>query len=442
MEDYFTMKVESILEDLDDGEQAAVDSGLDLPTYEDADGPSLEDKVHAAVERETELINIQEMLSSSGGVSREMATSFQELLPPDMALESFTSQVTRTNHAMCVEFIGTAIKLVAMTGVIAILGSIGYVVYRIVKFKKRMPNNKLDKAVSGIIATCEEKLKSAVTELSHMFPEIEHKEVTWKKQEGVTMAAVTVGCQEIDIPMLNGDYKSLAEMAGQDTFTQANQISAFMKKDVFPQLDKMMKGGTSKDIDDVSQRVQEFKFDDLVSKHLERFGHDMQVQFNKPSEVCQKWREKYCQAVTASDLPHRLQSSKLASSPLPDKSVQTMFSAKAVMVELAGRISKYEKSMDKSKELPADYIGQVKELLEKCKAPISSLADVFTIVETEVTSQKRCCKIKAHGAANGFKAVTEHYREMAQKDKENAKMYNDCAKYLKKMFEPLAAALK
>ena len=442
MQDHFTMVVEEILEESEDQAQIIADGNLDLSTYEEPDGPALEDQVHQAVDREKELINIQEMLQSSGGVSRDMASSFQDVLPEGMALESFTTRVTHTNHAMCLEFIGTAIKLVALTGVVAILGSIGYVVYRVVKWKKSLPNNKLDKAVSGMIATVEEKLKSAVTELSHMFPEIEHKEMTWKKTEGVVMAATTVGCQEIDIPMLNGDYKSLAGAAGSETMTQAQEISKFFKDAIFPQLDKMVKGGTTKDLDHVTQKLQEFKFEDRVSTHLERFGHDMQLDFNTPQQVCEKFRGKYTQPVLASELPHRLGSSKLAASPLPEQAIQTMFKAQAIMVELFGRIQRYEKSMDKSKELPADYIAEVRGLLTKCKEPISSLADVFTITEIEVTSQKRCCKIKATGAANGFKSVSEYYQEKAKQDKDNSKQYNECARFLKKMFEPLAAALR
>lgn len=459
MTDYFTQVVlEELSEDLEgndwvadpdtplakeDAEGNAIPEPGDMPTYSEDDEGKFADQFNQAADRERELLNIVEMLQEHRGVSREMATSFQDVLPPGFALESFTAQPTNTNYVMSLEFIGTAIKVVAATAVVAVLGSIGYIVYRIVKFKKRLPNNKLDKAVSAAIATAEEKLKTAVTELSHTHPQLKHPEqVSWTKLQGLTNAAVTSGCQELDLHILDGGYKPLSEMAGPDTMVQAMEINTFFNKMIFPELDKMVRGGTGKDVEHVTQKVMDFKIEDRISKHLQKFGTDAQVQFSNWSEMCERWRTKYTANVPANEIESRLRNSRLTNSPMPEDAVSKMFAAQSMMANLSAKLHKYEKSLEKSKELPADYIAQMKDVLQKCKAPLSSLADVFTIVELEVASQKRCCKIKAMAVANGFKSVSEFYQEQAKDDKENASAYKDCANYLKKLFEPIKDALK
>jgi len=185
----YSMKMEELLEDLEGNDWVADpdaplrledEEGNVIPMPGDNEQPSeeeLDDAVFLAHGRETELVNIMEMLQSSGGVSRDMAMQFRDLLPPEMAMESFTVQVTQTNHVMAMEYVGTAIKIAAAAGVIAVLGAVGYLIYRITKSRKRMPKNKLDKAVSAAYGTAEEKLKVVLEGLKHEYPEIEHVEL-------------------------------------------------------------------------------------------------------------------------------------------------------------------------------------------------------------------------------------------------------------------------
>lgn len=440
-QDYFQMRMESILEDLE-GELEADDSQEDLSALQEPNIEQLEDDLYRADERHQELVNIQEMLVESGGVSRSMAENFKDLLPAEMALESFTGQVTKTNHKMSLEFIGTAIGLVAAAGVVAVLGTVGYLVYRIVKFKKRLPNTKLDKQVTAMFNTVEDKLKTAISELRDLFPEASHQDLAWRRNDGLVQAALVNNCQEIDIEMLTGQYKALSGSAGSDTMRQALAIEKFFKEGIFPELDKMIKAGTGKDIENVTKKLQEYKLEDLVSAHLERFGHDKHLKFDKPSAVCAAFRTKYTGGVPANEITTRLANVKAAPASMSEDVIQTMFKAQTIMVSLADRIQGYEKRLDKSKELPGDYVSEVRGLLQKCKEPLNSLADVFTIVEIEVASHKRSSKIKAGAVANGFKAVSEFYQEQAKTDKENSKAYKACVNHLKKVFDPIASALR
>lgn len=440
-QDYYSMQMESILEDLE-GELEVDESQEDQSAIQEPNIAQLEDNLYRADERQQELVNIQEMLTEAGGVSRAMAENFKELLPPEMAMESFTAQVTRTNHVMCTEFIGTAIALVAMTGVLAVLGSVGYVVYRIMKFRKRLPNAMMDKKITAMVNTVEDKLRTAITELRHLFPDITHQDFSWNRQDGLIQSAIAVGCQEIDVVMLSGQYKGLADVAAVDCSTQAKGIEKFFVSGIFPELDKMMRAGSNKDVDNVTKKLQEYQLEDLVSKHLERLGHDRHLSFTNSEEVCVKFRDRYTQPVSATEIPGRLGGVKINASAMNEEPVQTMFKAQAIMIGLASRIQQYEKRIDGSKELPKEYLAEVKGLLQKCKGPLGSLADVFTIVEVEVGSHKRCAKIKAGAVSNGFKSVSGYYQEQAQTDKENARQYRACVQHLKKLFDPIAAALR
>lgn len=440
-QDYFSMRMESILEDLE-GELEVDDSQEDLSAVQEPNIEQLEDDLYRAEERQQELVNIQEMLIDSGGVSRAMAENYKDLLPTEMALESFTTQVTGTNHKMSLEFIGTAIKLAATAGVIAVLGTVGYVVYRIIKFKKRLPNTKLDKQVTAMFNTVEDKLKTAISEMRDLFPDVQHQDLSWSRGDGLVQAALVNQCQEIDMDMLSGQYKSLADLAGADTMRQAQGIDKFFKEGIFPELDKMIKAGTGKDVENVTKKLQEYEIDDVTSQHLQRFGHDKQLKFDHPSKVCEAFRAKYTGPISASEIPSKLGNVKAGSAAINESVIQTMFKAQSIMVGLADRIQGYEKRLDKNKELPGDYLSEVRGLIQKCKEPLGSLADVFTIVEIEVASHKRSSKIKAGAVSNGFKAVAEFYQEQAKTDKENSKSYKACMNHLKKIFDPIAAALK
>jgi hypothetical protein len=437
--EYFCL--ESIVDELyGQGDLSVEDEQAGL--LEEPDIKSLEDDLFKAQEREQELINIQEMLVEQSGVSRAMAENFRDVLPGDFAMESFTDQVTNTNHVMSLEFIGTAIKLVAAAGVVAVLGGVGYIVFKIMRFKKRLPDMRMDKVVTGMVNTVEDKLRTAITELSHQFPELDHQELKWTREEGIVNAAVRQGMLEIDMDMLSGKYHSLSAIAGTDAMTQAAITEKFFKSTIFPELDKMIKAGTGKDLDNVSGKLADVKIEDRISAHLERFASDKKISFNNHSDIAQKFRDQFSKPVSASELPGRLKGITINSTAMPEEAITTMFKAQGVMTYLAGQIQTYEKKLKGNKDLPGDYAAQVKELLEKCKPILNALADVFSIVETEVESHKRCSKVKAMAVSNGFKAVSEFYQERAKSDPDNSGEYRKCVGYLKKMFDPIAAALK
>lgn len=453
MSDY-SIKMEELLEDLEGNDWVADpdaplrledEEGNVIPMPGDNEQPSedeLDDAVFEAHGRETELVNIMEMLQSSGGVSRDMANQFRDLLPPEMAMESFTVQVTQTNHVMAMEYVGTAIKIAAAAGVVAVLGAVGYLIYRITKSRKRMPKNKLDKAVSAAYGTAEEKLKVVLEGLKHEFPDIEHVELKWNKEEALVQMAIQCQMQELDLRMMTGTYKSFVGMAGPDALVQANEIKKFFDSAVFPELDKMLKAGTGKDVDDITKKIQEFKFTDTVSKHLDRFGHDMQVNFERPDQVCEKFRAKYSRGVSAEDAASKLKGVKPNGVDVPEQAAVGMYKAQDIMTQMLVKVKNYEKKLEKTKELPADYVAQIKGVLEKCKPPLKSLGDVFNILEMEIASQTRCAKIKGLAVAEGYKNVANHYKERAITDKEHRASYRACVKVLDKSFDDIRGAMK
>lgn len=438
-QDYYSMRMESILEDL---EPEIPDEDDDAAALQEPDIQALETDLYQADQRQAELTHIQEMLVETNGVSRAMAENFKDVLPAEMAIESFTSQITSTNHKMSLEFISTAIKLVAVAGVLAVLGGVGYLVWKLVKFKKRLPNNKMDKQITAMFSSVEDKLRSAISELRHLFPDVEHQDLTWKREEGLVNAAITSRIHEIDVEMLTGQYKSLSALAGADCMRQAQSIDEFFVKAIIPELEKVMKAGSGKDVQAISDKVEGFKVEDLVGQHLDRFGKDKHLRFNTPAEVCPAFRTKYSAPIPANEIPSRLGNLSASATTMDEKVISTMFTAQDIMTVIGGKIQGYEKRLDKNKELPSEYVADLRALLEKCRVPLNSLADVFTIVELEVESHKRSSKIKAMAVSNGFKAVSEFYQEQAKTNKEKAKDYKSCVQHLKKLFDPIASALK
>lgn len=65
-----------------------------------------------------------ESLEMAGGVSIAHATQFKGILPPQVVLESFTSQVTHTNYAVATESLKMAAKVAIGVGLAAALGGL------------------------------------------------------------------------------------------------------------------------------------------------------------------------------------------------------------------------------------------------------------------------------------------------------------------------------
>lgn len=103
---------------------------LTLEHLESLDEGQLGDLEHQ-ITQERKVLEMQlEALQAAGGVSRDMANSYIEYLPKEMALESFTGQLTRTNYDMSVESLSTALKVVAAVAIVAGLGTLVWMLTR------------------------------------------------------------------------------------------------------------------------------------------------------------------------------------------------------------------------------------------------------------------------------------------------------------------------
>lgn len=71
-----------------------------------------------------------EALEIAGGVSATHAAQFKSILPPQVILESFTSQVTHTNLKISTEALSTAVKVALVVGAVAALGGLVFLFMR------------------------------------------------------------------------------------------------------------------------------------------------------------------------------------------------------------------------------------------------------------------------------------------------------------------------
>lgn len=119
------------------------------------------DLQHKAEEKHAEIQMQLESLRVAGGVSREHASSLVEYLPPEMVLESFTSQVTHTNYDLACESLSTAAKIAIGVAIMAGLGAVMYYAVRTVGKNIEKSNTRIEE-VQKRVAAANEQLRNEI----------------------------------------------------------------------------------------------------------------------------------------------------------------------------------------------------------------------------------------------------------------------------------------
>jgi hypothetical protein len=117
---------------------------VDLSSLANMSIEELDDLETMANERAAEFQMQLEAIQQAGGVSKEQASQFKGILPPQIAMESFTTQVTNTNFPVATEALSTAVKVAIGVAIVAAFGTLIFWVMNANKKKISDINTKMD----------------------------------------------------------------------------------------------------------------------------------------------------------------------------------------------------------------------------------------------------------------------------------------------------------
>ena len=185
-----------------------------------------------------------ESLEMAGGVSIAHATQFKGILPPQVVLESFTSQVTHTNYAVATESLKTAVKVAAVVGAVAAIGAIGFLVTKMMS-----RGDKADKQ--------QEVAKRCITVYQTVFDQNDPA-----TQEKIKEAVQKRMDQLVEEGVSRGELMAWAAMPALEACLQLSDENCRLVAG----LDKFFEDGLGKDIEYISKHAgTEFKTQDLPS---------------------------------------------------------------------------------------------------------------------------------------------------------------------------------
>lgn len=390
-----------------------------------------------------ELMALESLVQNGGLVSQSMAYQFKDRLPASHPLSSFTHLPTKVNHGIALESLGGAIKLVGLASTLALVGGLGFLVYKIIKRRKLMPKNELDKKISAAFVSVEEKLKSGIEELKSMHPDIKHPSFNWSREEAVVRVAGRSNFTECQAEIMGGKYAFMNEKLYSIAVEQGKEICVFLETQFVKQVETLMKRGTEDDITELEQVLSGFKVSDKAHVELLEFLKTHGIEVTEGTNPSQAWSEKYDVKLEEAQIKARIGTINPAFRPMGDGGLNNMLKIQERMAKVFQTLDKATKSLEGKKgEVGGNYATKLKELVNKAKEPLSSLADVFGISDLEVKAFNGCTRVKAEAVADGFNYVTGQYRDFGQSDKPNAKAYKDCQAHVAKMFESVKSSLK
>lgn len=416
-------------------------------TLTDEDGHEIEEPNYidntANEAQLTELMALESLVHGGGLVSQSMAYQFKDHLPASHPLTSFTHLPTKVNHGIALESLGGAIKLVGLASTVALIGGLGFLVYKIIKRRKLMPKNDLDKKVSAAFVSVEEKLRAGIEELKSMYPDAKHPAFNWSREEAVIRVAGRSNFTECQAEIMGGKYAFMPDKLYSVAVEQGKEICVFLETQFLKQVESLMKRGTEDDIKELDAVLAGFKVSDNADTQLREFLKTHGIEVGEATSPIQAWTEKYDVKLEADAVKARIGTVNPSFKPMGDSGLNQMLKIQERMAKIFATLDKATKSLEGKKgEVGGNYAAKLKELVAKAKEPLSSLADVFGISDLEVKAFNGCTRVKGEAVADGFNYVVGQYRDYAQSDKPNAKAYKDCQAHIGKMFESVKSSLK
>lgn len=389
------------------------------------------------------LMALESLVSGGGLVSQAMVYEFKDLLPRSAPLASFTHLPTKVNYGIAVESLGGAIKLVAIAGALALIGGVGFLVYKIIKRRKLMPKNDLDKKVSAAFASIEEKLKVGIQELKTMHPDIQHPQFNWTRLDAVVRVAERRGVTECQAEIINGKYPFMSDKLYGIAADQGTQICVFLETQFVKQVEQLTKMGTEDDITALDQALNSFKVTGAADDELREYCKSLGITVGPEDSSLHLWQQKYGTRLENSDIAARIGSITPNYKPMGDQGLKKLLIVQERMAKVFARLDKATKALEGKKgEVGGNYTTKLKELVERAKEPLSVLADVFGVSDNEVQAYNNCTRIKAEAITDGFTYVADQYADLEKTDKPNVKAYQDCQSHLRKLFSNVKEAIK
>lgn len=391
----------------------------------------------------TKLMALESLVTGGGLVSQSMAYDFKDLLPRSAPLASFTHLPTKVNYGIAVESLGGAIKLVAIAGAVALIGGVGFLVYKIIKRRKLMPKNDLDKKVSAAFASIEEKLKVGIQELQTMHPDVKHPVMNWTRLEAVVRVSERRGVTECQAEILNGKYPFMSDKLYGIAAEQGTQICVFLETQFVKQVEQLTKMGTEDDITALDQALNSFSVTSAADDELREYCKSLGLTVGPEDSSLHIWQQKYGVRLENTVIKERIGSVVPNFKPMGDQGLKKLLIVQERMAKVFARLDKATKALEGKKgEVGGNYTTKLKELVTKAKEPLGILADVFGVSDNEVQAYNNCTRIKAEAITDGFTYVSDQYADLEKTDKGNAVAYKDCQAHLRKLFSNVKEAIK
>ena len=351
------------------------------------------------------------VLNRLGGVSRAHADSMREVLPANIALESYTSTVTKTNYVMTQEALSGGMKLVAMAGVIAVLGGVYYVLKHIAKKGDDKPNVKL--AVNaqrslGAAVSATKNIRKLVS-VSPEFAELE-KALRQKELEGEALleSVKKSGVSMMGLLMLDHRYR-LFSTHGAEMLKTAQSIDSFIRGTVMVNVKEILAKGEKSDDFDLTFPVGDIDFS--VGKAME----DWMGQNNLPhvdahnfEAVRRMIADNLYRTANEEEIAKHLGKDGLEASArkdvasfFPEQSVVNFSRARILLNDLADDLEKAAKELEGSK-VAAHIVADLKEQLAKGKETIKITAEAFDLHDNEKAVYERVAKVKGQTVSQIF----------------------------------------
>lgn len=438
MKDDFDIALEDLKEDLEGvGDEAIVDEDGNLINPPEEVDPT------EYTEELQRLIALESLVRDEGLVSRGVAEEFKDYLPTTVPVNSFTVVPTKVNHGMALEFIGSAIKMVAFAGLAVVVGGLGVMIYRILKRAKKLPNNDLARKATAAFASVENKLKTALDEFKAAHPDLKHPQLNWSRSEAAIRVASNQNVREIEARVLAGKYPFMDGKLIQAAADQGKRTFDFIKASVMPQIEQLSSAGTDEDISALTKSIEDFEVGETANKELARYIASLDVPVKEGEDPIQGFRTVLLAPVPQDQLKSRVGEVDPTFKEIDTRALKAIRDTRDNFSSIYTRLESLSKKLEgKKSNLPANYAAKFKELIELVKTPLKSLDGVMEVFDQETQAFNRVTVIKLETTKDGFASLKNQYEQFAEGDKVNGKLYKSLISDLATHFNNFKQAIK
>lgn len=442
----FTMGLEDLKEDLEGNQWKLGEDGETVLI--DEEGQVIEEPVlvsdgESELQELDSLMALEALLSTDGLVSRTAMEPVQQYLPSHIPVQSFTNIPTRVNHGVALESVTGAIHLVASAGVIALLGGIGFLLYKMSKKKKLMPKTELDRKITAAYTSIEEKLKVALQELNNMHPNIKHPAMNWSRQDSTVHMATNRGVNEVSAMILGGKYPFMSDRLYAASADQGKKVCDFIENNMLKQIQELEKRGSEDDLTELETTLNNFKVPDHAHKEIVDYCKTLGLTIGEEDSPSTVWKDHFTKALERESVKEKIGNIQPNHKPMGEGGIKKLVAVQERIASVNAKFTKIMKSLEgQESQVSGNYARKLKELTGRVKELLSSVSDGFTISDAEVQAFNTCAMIKADVVGDGFNFLRTQYLDFSKTDKDNAKAYKECIAHLTELFSSIKSAIK